>query len=104
MAPTHNRKLFGKKRATKYPTRYHGNYCGPGWSAGKYQDSVWDPSVPPVDEFDSTCMEHDGAYARGDNLKDADYKFYQANIGKGFKRSAAALAVGLQGYFREDTE
>lgn len=82
--------------------RYHGNYVGPGWSAGKYQDSVAGSSVPAVDEFDATAKEHDAAYARGQNLKQADYKFYRKNIGKGIKRTAAALAVGLQGYLRSD--
>lgn len=90
-------------RIPRYFTlRYHGNYVGPGWSAGKYQDSVIDPSVPPVDEFDRTAMEHDAAYARGKRLKAADYKFYRQNIGKGLKRSLAAIAVGTQGYFRSD--
>lgn len=81
--------------------RYHGNYVGPGWSAGKYQDSVEYSTVPPIDEFDRTAMVHDRAYARGRNLKDADYAFYKANIGKGFKRSVAALAVGGQGVLRQ---
>lgn len=85
-----------------YRLRYHGNYVGPGWSAGKYQDSVADSDVPAVDEFDETAKEHDAAYARGQNLKAADYKFYRVNFGKGFKRSLAAAAVGLQGYLRSD--
>lgn len=80
--------------------RYHGNYVGPGWSAGKYQKSVVS-AVPPVDEFDRTGMEHDFAYAKGLDLKEADYEFYRANWGKGVKRSVAAAAVGLQGYFRK---
>ena len=58
-------------------------------------------TVPPIDEFDRTAMVHDRAYARGRNLKDADYAFYKANIGKGFKRSLAALAVGGQGVLRQ---
>jgi len=32
--------------------------------------------------------------------KKADYLFYKWNVGKGFKRTAAALAVGLQGALR----
>jgi len=79
--------------------RYHGNYCGPGWSAGKYQKSVRS-RVAALDEFDETCKDHDGAYAGGIGLKAADRLFYKRNIGKGFKRSAAAIAVGVQGYFR----
>ena len=81
--------------------RYHGNYVGPGWSAGRYQPSVSDSSVPAVDEFDRTAKQHDAAYARKRNLKEADYRFYKQNIGKGFKRSIAALAVGAQGFLRK---
>jgi len=84
--------------------RYHGNYVGPGWSAGKYQASVVRSNVQPVDEFDATAKEHDASYARGKKLKSADYKFYRSNIGKGWKRSLAAIAVGTQGYFRNDDE
>lgn len=42
---------------------FHGNYCGPYWSAGKIQQSVLS-NVAPIDDFDATCKEHDGAYAR----------------------------------------
>lgn len=80
--------------------RYHGNYVGPGWSAGKYQDSVAHSNVPAIDEFDKTAKDHDAAYALKKNLKNADYKFFYRNIGRGFKRSAAALAVGAQGLLR----
>jgi len=79
--------------------RYHGNYVGPGWSAGKYQDSV-DSDVACVDEFDCTGKRHDSIYARRGDLKAADRYFYRANIGRGLKRSIAAVGVGLQGYFR----
>lgn len=89
-----------KKQSTWFPIRYHGNYVGPGWSAGQYQDSVANSIVPPVDEFDLTALQHDRAYALNKNLKQADYKFYKANIGKGIKRSIAAIAVGIQGAFR----
>jgi len=75
--------------------KYHGKYCGPGWSAGKYQQSV-KSRVPPVDDFDATCKEHDGAYAHPTNSKArnaADDKFFRQNIGGGPKRAIAALAV-----------
>lgn len=84
--------------------RYHGNYCGPNWSAGKYQGSVAGSSVPAVDEFDQTCLEHDASYFYGKGLKEADYKFFKQNIGRGVKRSIAALAVGLQGYLRKEDD
>jgi hypothetical protein len=75
--------------------KYHGKYCGPGWSAGKYQQSV-NSNVPPTDEFDATCKIHDGAYAQPTNSKarsKADSVFFHQNFGKGPKRTIAALAV-----------
>lgn len=72
--------------------KYHGNYCGPYWSAGVAQPSVVS-DVPAVDDFDSTCKTHDAAYATNDDLYEADGAFYDANIGKGLKRSVAALLV-----------
>lgn len=101
MAPIRRDKLPKKnKRYRGIIFRYHGNYVGPGWSAGKYQASVANSKVLPIDEFDRTAMEHDRAYALGKNLKKADYKFFKENWGKGWKRSAAAAAVGFQGYLR----
>jgi len=79
--------------------KYHGNYCGPNWSAGQHQPSVVS-DVPAVDEFDDTCRVHDAAYARGDDLLRADLDFFHANIGGGPKAAAAALAVGAQAVIR----
>lgn len=75
--------------------RFHGNYCGPNWSAGRHQPSVVS-DVPAVDEFDETCRVHDAAYATDQDLFEADGAFYDANIGRGYKRSLAALAVKSQ--------
>jgi hypothetical protein len=76
--------------------RYHGNYCGPNWSAGKVQASVCDPTVPSVDEFDETCRVHDCIYANHGDLLSADLDFFKKNIFAGFKEFPAAMAVGLQ--------
>jgi hypothetical protein len=42
---------------------FHGNYCGPGWTAGKYmnaEDATWeDFDVPAVDPLDAVCKYHD---------------------------------------------
>jgi len=92
---------FLKKNNAMPSFRYHGNYVGPGWSAGRYQPSVANSRVPAVDEFDASAKQHDRAYALKHNLKEADYRFYKQNIGKGWKRSAAALAVGVQGFLRK---
>jgi len=75
--------------------RYHGNYCGPGWSAGQYQASVVS-NVEAVDEFDETCKIHDAAYALNLDLDRADREFYLSNMWKGPKRTLAAMAVELQ--------
>lgn len=44
---------------------YHGNYCGPGWSAGQYKDAKdlkeEDFQVPAVDKLDEVCKRHDYA-------------------------------------------
>lgn len=43
---------------------YHGNYCGPGWSAGQYKDAKdltqqdFD-RVPAIDTLDEICKAHD---------------------------------------------
>lgn len=93
-------KKMGVKRKREWTWRYHGNYVGPGWSAGKYQNSVAYSDVPAVDEFDQTAKDHDQSYALNEDLKKADYKFFWRNVGKGFKRTAAAVAVGAQGLMR----
>lgn len=79
--------------------RYHGNYCGPNWSAGKHQSSVID-SMRGIDEFDESCRVHDSAYAAQSDLLHADLEFAKTNFGHGVKRTAAAAAVGLQALFR----
>lgn len=89
---------YGKHRR-HLSFKYHGLYCGPGWSDGKYQSSVCG-YAPAVDEFDQTCKEHDCLYASGADLKDADESFYRRNIGGGIKRTVAALGVGAQGFLR----
>jgi len=110
----------GQKR--KKPWYRHGNWVGPGWSAGEAQDSVIDPSVEAVDEFDQTAKDHDQTYAWiNENIKDskqkskalenADRKFTIANTTgrkkggflEGFEREAAASAVNIQRLWRDFT-
>ncbi len=80
--------------------RYHGNYCGPNWSAGSVQESVVS-EVPAVDEFDATCKTHDASYALRENLFNADLEFIASNLGHGPKRDVAAIAVGANMIMRE---
>lgn len=86
-----------------YSIRYHGNYCGPGWSNGKRQSSVIG-DTPPVDDFDATCMLHDATYATSQEpsvLTRADYEFAKSNLASlNPKRMIAGALVGLQGLLR----
>jgi len=91
---------IGKYVRKPFTWRYHGNYVGPNWSGGRYGPSLANSRVKALDEFDETGRIHDRSYAIGHDLKRADYKFYRQNIGRGWKRSAAAIAVGIQGFFR----
>jgi len=47
--------------------KYHGNYCGPGYTGGKFVDqgSKGDYTVPPLDDLDSKCRQHDWMYENG---------------------------------------
>jgi len=79
----------------------HGNYCGPNYSAGRFQASTTDPNVPAVDQLDQMCLEHDSAYnTHGSDLLKADLNFAKK---VGFSRKKGALfglMVGLQGVGR----
>lgn len=68
---------------------FFGNYCGPGWTAGKYmnaEDATFeDFDVPAIDPMDKVCKYHDfliwQAYREPDEdkrrelMKDADRRF-----------------------------
>lgn len=56
--------------------------------------------VEAVDDFDLTCKLHDAAYARGDDLTDADARFVRDNLVLDPKRVAAAAAVGVSALYR----
>lgn len=43
---------------------YTGNYTGPHWSNGKYQESVEWGDLDPASELDFLSRQHDSAYAR----------------------------------------
>lgn len=81
--------------------KYHGNYCGQWWSAGKVQESVDDPSVAPVDEFDAMCMEHDRRYATGEDTLEADKWFVRTAYWHSNKANLAALAMVPQIVYKE---
>lgn len=80
---------------------YHGNYCGPGWSAGKAQPSVAGAAGTAIDEFDESCRLHDLVYAKHGPITKADIKFAIDNLSSMEpKRMVAGAVVGMQGLVR----
>jgi len=77
----------------------YGNFCGPYWSDGKWQESVI-PTVPADDRLDETCRVHDEVYARRGDLREADFNFFRSNFGMGLAATMFAVPVGIQGLFR----
>lgn len=77
----------------------YGNFCGPYWSDGKWQESV-EPTIPAVDELDEVCREHDMAYFRGYDLLDADVLFTKHALRQGPTGMAMAVPVFLQASLR----
>jgi len=86
---------------------WHGKYCGPMYSGGEKQPSLkYGVGPEAIDSFDESCRVHDGQYFDGNDLRSADLEFFYKNFGYGdgenlVKRNLAALAVGVQGYFRK---
>lgn len=96
LSPNKRPRLYGPSLAV------YGNYCGPNWSAGKYQGSVRGSSVPAIDSVDNLCLIHDGAYATpGSNLRDADLNFMVNQVLTGNPIGIGmGAAVGVQGIAR----
>jgi len=51
---------------------FHGNWCGPGWSGGKYTNNPEkvDWSVPAIDSIDQCCKFHDWCVQHENNWWD----------------------------------
>lgn len=78
--------------------RGHGNWCGPGWTAGQYKDAKdltdEDRNVPSIDALDEACKLHD--IALHDNPENADVinaRFIHEVKQLGVKGRLFALAV-----------
>lgn len=95
---------------------FHGNWCGPGWTAGKHinaQDmTVEDMNVEAVDELDAICKAHDIALWQGDDPDIANREFMTAmkeiaqsgsSLSKRAKAGLMYYAVGNFGPRREGT-
>jgi hypothetical protein len=87
--------------------RAHGNWCGPGWSAGQWKDAKdlteEDKQVEAIDALDQACKEHDIGIAEGDPL--ANQKFYTKAAQAGWYGLTMAQLVriggpSLQNYLR----
>jgi hypothetical protein len=56
---------MGRKEENAQDTfsNFHGNWCGPGWTAGKFKNAedmtFEDLTVPAIDAFDQVCKDHD---------------------------------------------
>lgn len=77
----------------------HGNWCGPGWSAGQWKNAKdlteEDKQVEAVDALDQACKNHDIAIAEGDT--DANEKFVEEAGALGIKGAAFAALVSRFG-------
>lgn len=90
-------EFINQANLSKTNFKYHGNYCGPGWSEGKYQESV-EGTRTPVDKLDQLCKEHDSAYARGEDLFQADLNLAIKSI---FIDPKLSLVIGGQALLRK---
>lgn len=84
--------------------RYHGNWCGPGWSAGQWKNAAdlttEDFQVEAIDELDQACKNHDVGLRFAKNERDvraANRRFYREAAACGFQGTLAALLVGAFG-------
>lgn len=82
--------------------RGHGNWCGPGWTAGQYKDAKdlteEDRNVPAIDALDQACKEHDIELADNpEQANEINAKFINTVKGMGVKGALFALAVGIAG-------
>lgn len=78
---------------------YHGNWCGPGWSAGQWKDAIdlteEDFMVPAKDPLDEACKNHDINIARGNPR--ANEIFLEETKGLGIKANLARTLVDKYG-------
>ena len=84
--------------------RYHGNWCGPGWTAGQYKDAdeltEEDIHVPAIDALDACCKRHDIrimlAHSQEELVK-ANEAFFEETQGLGLKSNIAGYLVRYGG-------
>jgi len=82
--------------------RYHGNWCGPNWTAGQYKsaDEITDEdrNVPAIDALDQCCKDHDiGLADYPERAEELNMEFALKARSLGVKGKLAAIAVELFG-------
>lgn len=83
---------------------FHGNWCGPGWTAGKHINAedmdINDMDVPAVDELDQVCKEHDIDLYTGVDPQIANEKFVKnmEKIAKSTSSLSKLAKAGLMTY------
>jgi hypothetical protein len=82
--------------------RAHGNWCGPGWTAGQYKDAKdltdADRNVPAVDALDEACKQHDiGLHDHPEKATELNQQFVSKVKGLGVKGYLFSLAVQAAG-------
>jgi hypothetical protein len=82
----------------------HGNWCGPGWSAGQRKDAKdltdEDLDVPAVDQLDADCKAHDIRLRNAKTEEDvevANLEFIANAKTRGYKGSVFAELVNWFG-------
>lgn len=89
--------------------RYHGNWCGPNWTAGQRKPASAltddDRRVPAIDALDAACKEHDVDIADAETKEDIDQandRFIERANQEGVKGKLAAVAVRVAGPSQPD--
>jgi hypothetical protein len=82
--------------------RYHGNWTGPGWTAGQYKSTGFltdeDRNVPATDALDQAAKDHDiGLFDHPERADELNKAFVREARKHGIKAAAAAVMVGLFG-------
>lgn len=74
--------------------KYHGLFCGPGWSDGQYKADAAGFGTP-VSYFDACCKDHDRDIGRGVDRTESDKQFAKCALSAG--RLIESLAVPVYG-------
>jgi hypothetical protein len=88
--------------ATGLSFRFHGNWCGPGWSAGNWQTSVIG-GFPAIDKLDAACRLHDTRYAIAKTplaLDFADKELAKSAVNQGVKGLVTTVGMGVNRLLR----